>query len=62
MIGVYFMNLTPTDDMKNREQSQDTERMLDNAIADLKAGRELPLKEAFQKVSELRKQRRIARL
>lgn len=36
-------------------------RMLDRGIDDMEAGRELPLEEAFQKISELRNTRRRAR-
>lgn len=37
-------------------------QMLDSGIADMKAGRELPLADAFQRITELREQRRIAEL
>ena len=37
-------------------------RMLDRGIDDMEAGRELPLKDAFQKISELRDIRRNARI
>lgn len=37
-------------------------RMLDRGIDDMEAGRELPLKDAFTKISELRDTRRDARL
>lgn len=36
-------------------------RMLDRGIDDMEAGRELPIKEAFQKITELREIRRNAR-
>lgn len=36
-------------------------RMLDRGIDDMEAGRELPLDEAFQKITELRDKRRNAR-
>ena len=36
-------------------------RMLDRGIDDMEAGRELPLDEAFQKITELRDKRRKAR-
>lgn len=36
-------------------------RMLDRGIDDMEAGRELPLEEAFQRISELRNNRRCAR-
>ena len=35
--------------------------MLDRGIADMEEGRELPLEEAFQKITELRNIRRNAR-
>lgn len=37
-------------------------RILDRGIDDMEAGRELPLKDAFQKVEELRRVRRDARV
>ena len=37
-------------------------QMLDSGICDMEAGRELPLADAFQKVTELREHRRNARL
>ena len=36
-------------------------QMLDKGIADMEAGRELPLEEAFEKITELRNIRRNAR-
>jgi len=36
-------------------------QMLDRGIDDMEAGRELPLDEAFQKITELRDTRRNAR-
>ena len=36
-------------------------RVLDRGIDDMEAGRELPLDEAFQKITELRDKRRNAR-
>lgn len=38
-----------------------TLRMLDRGLDDMEAGRELPLEEAFQKITELRNNRRCAR-
>ena len=35
--------------------------MLDRGIDDMEAGREMPLEEAFEKVTELRNMRRNAR-
>ncbi len=48
----------------DKKQFEDTYlfQMLDNGIADMNAGRELPLADAFQKVTELREHRRNARL
>lgn len=43
------------------KDSQSLLKMLDRGIDDMEAGRELPLKEAFEKVSELREIRRRAR-
>ncbi len=37
-------------------------RRLDRGIDDMEAGRELPLKDAFRKVEDLRRTRRDARL
>ena len=58
------MKLISNDTTKNKERSQDIElfKMLDDGIADMESGRELPLKEAFEKVARLREHRRIARL
>lgn len=36
-------------------------RELDKGINDMEAGRELPLEEAFRKITELREQRRSAK-
>ena len=37
-------------------------RMLDRGIDDMEAGSELPIEEAFKRISELRKSRRDARV
>ena len=37
-------------------------RELDKGIDDMEAGRELPLEEAFRKITELREQRRSAKV
>lgn len=37
-------------------------QMLDTGIADMKAGREMPVADAFQMVTKLRERRRIERL
>ncbi len=42
-------------------QDDDLLQMLDRGIDDMEAGRELPLDEAFQKITELRDIRRNAR-
>lgn len=52
--------------VKNRKSKagQGTEnllRMLDRGIDDMEAGREMPLEDAFQKITELRDNRRNAR-
>lgn len=47
---------------QRKESEQSFLRQLDSGIDDMEAGRELPIKEAFQKIGELRKNRRDARL
>ena len=42
-------------------QDDDLLQMLDRGIDDMEAGRELPLDEAFQKITEVRDIRRNAR-
>lgn len=51
-------------DKKELQKSEENNflRMLDRGIDDMEAGRELPLKEAFQKINELRSIRRDARV
>lgn len=63
MIGVIFMKLTSPNTTDN-DLIKDTYlfQMLDNGICDMEAGRELPLADAFQKISQLRECRRNARL
>lgn len=41
--------------------NENIHEMLDRGIADMEEGRELPLEEAFQKITELRNIRRNAR-
>lgn len=51
-------------DNRGKETLQENEyltRMLDRGIDDMEAGRELPFNEAFQKIRELRDERRNAR-
>ena len=50
----------PTTD-KNQENNH-LLRMLDRGIDDMEAGRELPLEDAFRKITELRDARRNARI
>jgi len=47
---------------KQQENYNTVLRELDRGIDDMEAGRELPLKEAFQKITELRNTRRNARV
>lgn len=56
------MDLVVTDKqiMENRDKDK-LLRMLDRGIDDMEAGRELPLEEAFEKITELRNMRRSAR-
>ena len=42
---------------KDKQTQMNFFRMLDRGIDDMEAGRELPLEEAFQKISELRNTR-----
>ena len=46
---------------KNQENNH-LLRMLDRGIDDMEAGRELPLEDAFRKITELRDARRNARI
>lgn len=46
----------------NKRENEHLLRMLDRGIDDMEAGRELPLNDAFQKITELRDARRNARL
>ena len=45
----------------NVKEEKNLFRVLDRGIDDMEAGHELPLDEAFQKISELRDSRRSAR-
>ncbi len=53
--------LTKENLKKLREEEGTLLQMLDKGIADMEAGRELPLEEAFEKITELRNIRRNAR-
>lgn len=50
----------PTTD--NNQENNHLLRMLDRGIDDMEAGRELPLEDAFHKITELRDARRNARI
>ena len=45
----------------NTQEKEILLKMLDTGIKDMEAGRELPLEEAFEKISELRNMRRNAK-
>ena len=55
-----FTKKVPKTD-KNQENNH-LLRMLDRGIDDMEAGRELPLEDAFRKITELRDARRNARI
>ena len=53
MIGVIFMKLTsPNTTDNNLFKDTYLFQMLDSGICDMEAGKELPLADAFQKISE----------
>ena len=57
-----FMDTALTNRKKDTSQRDEyLTRMLDRGIDDMEAGKELPLDEAFQKIRELRDNRRSAR-
>ena len=53
-----------TANMQKNEKMEQSQllKMLDRGIDDMEAGHELPIEEAFQKISELRAIRRSARV
>ena len=53
----YVLNQTHN----NTKEDRDLFRKLDKGIEDMEAGRELPLEEAFRKITELREQHRNAK-
>lgn len=56
------MEITLNGNQVTEKKSNDTLlRMLDRGIDDMEEGRELPLEEAFDKITELRNLRRNAR-
>lgn len=57
------MELTLNNSQISEKQDNDKLfRMLDRSIDDMEWGRELPLDEAFEKITELRNMRRNARI
>lgn len=56
------MNLAlNSSNINNEWENKELFKMLDTGINDMEAGRELPLEEAFEKISELRYIRRNAK-
>lgn len=45
-----------------QQKTQQLFRSLDKGIDDMEQGKELPLREAFQKISEVREQRKYGRV
>lgn len=56
------MNLTLDKEVAAQHEDTNILRMLDRGIDDMEAGRELPLEDAFKKITELRDIRRNARI
>lgn len=56
------MELTKSRQAERMHENESFLRMLDRGIDDMEAGRELPLEAAFQKITELRDDRRNARV
>lgn len=52
------LNINQADTQQDQEALL---RMLDRGIDDMEAGREMPIEEAFEKITELRNMRRNAR-
>lgn len=55
------MDLALDNNVNRKQDNQALLRMLDRGIDDMESGRELPLDEAFEKITELRNMRRDAR-
>lgn len=55
------MDLTIERNANEKQNERTFLRMLDRGIADMEGGRELPLEEAFEKITELRNVGRNAR-
>ena len=53
------LNINQADTQQDQEALL---RMLDRGIDDMEAGREMPIEEAFEKITELRNMRRNARV
>lgn len=56
------MELTRSRQTNTVHENEHFLRMLDRGIDDMEAGRELPLKDAFKKITELRDARRNGRV
>lgn len=56
------MELTKSRQADTRNENEHFLRILDRGIDDMEAGRELPLDDAFKKITELRDARRNARV
>lgn len=56
------MELTKSRQAERMHENESFLRMLDRGIDDMEAGRELPLEDAFKKITELRAARRNARV
>lgn len=56
------MELTKSRQTERLHENESFLRMLDRGIDDMEAGRELPLNDAFKKITELRNVRRNARV
>lgn len=55
------MDYVISNDRNSTKEELNLFRELDKGIDDMEAGRELPLEEAFRKITELREQRRSAK-
>lgn len=63
MNGVKIMELAPRKKQQDEQYGRnDVFGMLDRGIDDMESKRELPIEEAFQKITELRDIRRNARV
>lgn len=49
------------EDMDNKSEFTELSQILDRGIEDMEAGRELPVDEAFNLISELAERRKLAR-